>query len=136
MIRLANVEDALLIHEIMLSVFEEYRNIDVPSGTLNETISSIEEALGNGSEKALLCFLINVPLGTVRFKFGEKSLYFFRLSVCLEARRRGIAKSILSWLENYAKEHEITEIWCRVRISIPQNIQLYQSVGYTVYLVK
>lgn len=44
MIRLANVEDALLIHEIMLSAFEEYRNIDVPSGTLNEIISSIEKA--------------------------------------------------------------------------------------------
>ncbi|GMG95726.1 GNAT family N-acetyltransferase [Tepidimicrobium xylanilyticum] len=84
----------------------------------------------------MLYFLINVPHDTVRFKFGEKSLYFFRLSVCPEARRRGIAKSILSWLENYAKEHRITEIWYRVQMSIPQNIQLYQSVGYTVYKEK
>lgn len=39
---------------------------------------------------------------------------------------------MLWWLENYAKEHGITEIWCRVRMSIPQNIQLYQSFGYII----
>jgi ribosomal protein S18 acetylase RimI-like enzyme len=132
MIRLANVEDAHLIHQIMVLAFEEYRYIDVPSSALNETVSSIEESLKNGSEKALLCFRDGVPLGSVRFKTDKNSLYFFRLSVCPEARGRGIAKSMLSWLENYAKEHGKTEIWCRVRMSIPQNIQLYQSVGYIV----
>ncbi|GLH64482.1 GNAT family N-acetyltransferase [Parageobacillus sp. G301] len=132
MIRLANAEDAHLIHQIMVLAFEEYRNMDVPSSALNETVSSIEESLKNGSEKALLCFGDGVPLGSVRFKTDKNSLYFFRLSVCPEARGRGIAKSMLSWLENYAKEHGKTEIWCRVRMSIPQNIQLYKSVGYIV----
>ena len=56
MIRLANAEDAYLIHQIMVLAFEEYRNMDVPSSALNETVSSIEESLKNGSEKALLCF--------------------------------------------------------------------------------
>lgn len=107
------------------------RYIDVPSSALNETVSSIEESLKNGSEKALLCFRDGVPLGS-GFKTDKNSLYFFRLSVCPEARGRGIAKSMLSWLENYAKEHGKTEIWCRVRMSIPQNIQLYKSVGYIV----
>ncbi|UQD52237.1 GNAT family N-acetyltransferase [Bacillus methanolicus] len=132
MIRLANVEDAHLIHQIMLSAFEEYRYFDVPSSALNESVNSIKETLKNGSEKALLCFKDGVPLGSVRFKTDKNSLYFFRLSVCPEARRRGIAKSMLSWLENYAKEHGKTEMWCKVRMSLPQNIQLYQSVGYFV----
>jgi ribosomal protein S18 acetylase RimI-like enzyme len=132
MIRLANVEDAHLIQQIMVLAFEEYRDMDVPSSALNETISSIEESLKNGSEKALLCFRDGVPLGSVRFKTDTNSLYFFRLSVCPEARGRGIAKSMLSWLENYAKEQGKTEIWCRVRMSIPQNIQLYQSIGYMI----
>jgi ribosomal protein S18 acetylase RimI-like enzyme len=69
----------------------------------------------------------------VRFKTDKSSLYFFRLSVCPEARGKGIAKSMLSWLENYAKEYGKTEIWCRVRMSLPQNIQLYKSVGYIVF---
>jgi ribosomal protein S18 acetylase RimI-like enzyme len=132
MIRLANVEDAHLVHQIMMLAFEEYRNLDVPSSALNETVSSIEESLKNGSEKALLYFRDEVPLGSARFKMDDKSLYFFRLSVCPEARGKGIAKSMLAWLENFANENGKTKIWCRVRMSIPQNIQLYKSVGYIV----
>ncbi len=56
MIRLATVEDAPLIHKIMLSAFEEYKNSHVPSGALNETVTSIEEALKKGSKKH--CFTL------------------------------------------------------------------------------
>jgi ribosomal protein S18 acetylase RimI-like enzyme len=116
----------------MLLAFEEYRNIDVPSSALNETIVSIEESIKCGAEKALLYFSDEIPLGSVRFRTEENSLYFSRLSVSPEARGRGIAKSILSWLEEYAKKYGKLEIMCRVRMSIPQNIQLYKSVGFIV----
>jgi ribosomal protein S18 acetylase RimI-like enzyme len=132
MIRLADVEEAYLVHKIMLRAFEEYRNIDVPSSALNETIVSIEESIKNGTEKALLYFSDEIPLGSVRFKTEENSLYFSRLSVSPEARGRGIAKSILNWLEEYAKQYGKSEIICRVRMSAPQNIQLYKSVGFIV----
>lgn len=132
MIRLATAEDAHLIHKIILSAYEEYRYFDVPSSALYETVSSIEKSLKNGTEKALLYFNEGVPLGSVRFRTDANSLYFFRLAVCPEARRRGIAKALLSWLENYAKEHGMKETWCKVRLSIPRNIQLYQSVGYVI----
>ncbi len=132
MIRLATVEDAHTIHQIMLSAFEEYRYHEVPSSALNETVSSIEEALKNGSENALLYFLDEVPVGSVRFKTDKNSLYFSRLSVIPEARNRGIAKSMLAWLEEYARNHGITEIWCRVRMSVPRNIRLYESIGFSI----
>lgn len=132
MIRLADAEDAHLIYQIMMSAFEEYRHIDVPSSALNETVYSIQDLIKNGSEKALLCFNDNVPLGAVRFKTDESTLYFFRLSVCPEARGKGIAKSMLTFLENYAKKHGKSELRCRVRMSVPQNIQLYNSVGYNI----
>jgi hypothetical protein len=35
------------------------------SSALNETVSSIEESLKKGSEKALLCFRDGVSLGSV-----------------------------------------------------------------------
>ncbi|GFZ75945.1 hypothetical protein GCM10008018_21620 [Paenibacillus marchantiophytorum] len=132
MIRLAEEKDAYLVHKIMLLAFEEFRNIDVPSSALNETIVSIEESLKNGTEKALLYFSDEIPLGSVRFKTEEKSLYFSRLSVSPEARGIGIAKSIINWLEEYAEKHGKSEITCRVRMSMPQNIQLYKSVGFIV----
>lgn len=131
MMRLAAVEDAETIHQVMLTAFEEYRYADIPSSALNET-ASIEEALRSGKEKALLCFRDGIPVGTVRFTTDENSLYFFRLSVVPEARGQGIAKAMLAWLEGYAGEHGLTEIWCRVRLSVPRNIELYKSVGYVI----
>jgi ribosomal protein S18 acetylase RimI-like enzyme len=116
----------------MLAAFEEYRNFDVPSSALNETIVSIEESIKNRSENALLYFSDGIPLGSVRFKTEDHSLYFSRLSVSPKARGRGIAKSLLNWLEEYARNHEKSEMTCRVRMSIPQNIQLYKSVGFIV----
>lgn len=132
MIRPATAEDARLVHQIMISAFEEYRHADIPSGALSETAESIEEALRNGTEEALLCYLDGIPVGTVRFKTNAHSLYFFRLSVKPDARGRGLAKAMLAWLENHARAHGLREIWCRVRKSVPRNISLYQSVGYTV----
>lgn len=132
MIRLATVEDAPLIHKIIMSAFEEYKHADVPSGALDETVDFIEKSLRNGSEKALLYYKDEIPVGTIRFTTDINSLYFYRLAVCPEERRKGIAKSMLAWLENYAKEHGKSEIWCRVRLSVPQNILLYQSVGYII----
>ncbi|NLM75240.1 MAG: GNAT family N-acetyltransferase [Clostridiaceae bacterium] len=132
MIRLATVEDAHLIHKIMLSAFEEYRYYDIPSAALYETVNSIEESLKNGAEKALLYYWDGIPVGSVRFKTDEKALYFFRLSVSPEARGRGIAKAMLTWLENHAKEEGLTEVWCKVRMTITKNMQLYQSSGYII----
>lgn len=39
---------------------------------------------------------------------------------------------MLAWFENYSKEHGKSETWCRVQLSVPQNILLYQSVGYII----
>jgi len=131
-IRLAELEDAPLVHQTMLAAFEQYRNIEVPSSALNETVESIKNSIAGGTEKAIICFCEGVPVGSARFKMEEKRLYFARLSVCPEARGKGIAKLMIAWLENYAKEHGKSTMWCRVRMSIPQNIQLYRSVGYDV----
>ncbi|MBH5320360.1 GNAT family N-acetyltransferase [Paenibacillus sp. GSMTC-2017] len=132
MIKLAESKEANLVHEMMLLAFEEYRHIDVPSSALNETIVSIEESLSTGAEQALLYFKDELAVGSVRFTRNEKSLYFSRLSVSPIARGRGIAKSFLHWLEEHAKEQGISEMKCRVRMSIPQNIALYQSIGFIV----
>lgn len=133
MIRLAQANEANWVHQVMLLAFEEYRHLDVPSSALNESVCSIEEALLGGTEQAILYFEGDeAPAGSARFKTDGLRLYFFRLSVRPEARGRGIAKAMLAWLETYAREQGIPELQCRVRLSVPQNIELYRSVGYCV----
>ncbi|MGG2091570.1 GNAT family N-acetyltransferase [Bacillus sp. S13(2024)] len=132
MIRLAEVEDAHLVHDVMMSAFEEYRHIDIPSSALSETVNSIQKSLSDNKEQALLYIQNNIPIGSARFKLSENSLYFSRLSVCPEKRGKGVAKYMLSWLETYARQHGKKEIRCQVRMSAPQNIKLYKSVGYEI----
>lgn len=131
-IRIAEVEDAKLVHEIMLSAFEEYRHLEVPPSALDEKVSLIEESLRNGKGKALLYYQDEIPVGSCRFKIDGDALNFSRLSVRPEFRGNGIAKTILQWLEQYALENNIIELSCRVRMALPQNIDLYQSIGYSV----
>lgn len=132
MIRLAGLEDAHLVHAVMMAAFEEYRHIDIPSSALSETVHSIQESLSHNKEQACLYIQNEPPIGSARFKLNEDSLYFSRLSICPQERGKGIAKSMLSWIETYARQHGKRTIRCQVRMSVPQNIKLYESVGYEI----
>ncbi|MEW9669871.1 GNAT family N-acetyltransferase [Ammoniphilus sp. 3BR4] len=132
-IRLAEVGDASLIHEVMIKAFLEYKNEIPPSSALYETIESITDALQKEDEQAAICYKDSKPVGLVRFKFKENGVYFYRLSVLPEKQGKGIAKAILNWLEGYAIKNSKPSIFCKVRLTIPRNIKLYNSLGYYIY---
>jgi predicted GNAT superfamily acetyltransferase len=60
------------------------------------------------------------------------SLYFKRLSVIPAARGKGLAKAMINWLEQYAKEQGKEKIYCRVRMDTPENIAFYQTDGFAL----
>ena len=117
-------------HHIMLEAFEEYRYLNVPSSAINESLTYVLNQYRMGKEKVLLCLVHGTPLGSLRFSINENGLYFLRVSVPPYARGRGLAKTMLAWLENYAISTNLSKLECRVRMSLPQNIHLYQSLGY------
>lgn len=128
----ATITDAPVIHTLMISAFTKYKNDTPPSSALDETVESINAALAAG-EQALICHDEGQPAGMVRFTIEGKMLYFFRLSVLPEKQGRGIAKKLLEKLEQIAVQQEMKEIQCKVRASLPQNIRLYESIGYEVF---
>lgn len=129
---LAKEEDIPIVHKLMLEAFDEYRFLEVPSSALNEPVETLLTAFKSGFEQALLCSVDGVPLGSLRFTFKEDSLYFSRVSVAPQARGKGIAKEMLLWLEKYANDNSKTKMECRVRASLPKNINLYETMGYIV----
>ncbi|MCQ6273951.1 GNAT family N-acetyltransferase [Bacillus sp. V3B] len=132
-IRLAEEDqDIISVHQIMLEAFAEYDSYDIPSSAMNEPVSSIKKLIQNGSEKAILCFVEEKALGSVRFKMNEDSLYFSRLSVVPEARGKGTAKAMIKWLGEYAQEKGKDKIFCRVRKDTPQNVQFYRSYDFEI----
>jgi ribosomal protein S18 acetylase RimI-like enzyme len=124
--------DAPVIHNLMIKAFMEYKDEIPPSSALEETVQSVSEALEKG-EKALIACEENNPVGMVRFQLKNEGLYFYRLSVIPEKQGEGIAKNILKSLEDYANKVGVSTIICKVRMTVPKNIQLYNSIGYDVY---
>ena len=131
-IAFAQTTDAPVIHDLMMQAFMAYKNEVPPSSALEETVQSISEALENG-EQALIGYLADEPVAMVRFRIESDSLYFYRLSVIPNKQGQGIAKRLLKSLETYALEQDKSTIQCKVRMTLPKNIALYQSIGYKVY---
>lgn len=130
-IKFAKFSDAPIIHDLMIKAFSEYKNAVPPSSALDETVQSITTDIKNG-EQCIIGYLDNQPVGMVRFQLQEVGLYFFRLSVIPEKQGKGIAKKLLNFLEDYAKEKELPAILCKARENVPRNIYLYQSLGYEI----
>src|SRR5690606_38292998 len=101
------------------------------SSALEETVQSISTALNEG-EQSIIGFIDNVPVAMVRFQIKDEGLYFYRLSVVPERQGQGIAKELLKLLEEYAIQQKLPTIFCKVRMNVPRNIYLYQSLGYKI----
>ncbi|MBY7142123.1 GNAT family N-acetyltransferase [Virgibacillus sp. NKC19-3] len=131
-IKTAEVSDAWVIHDLMIKAFMEYKD-DIPhSSALEETEQSILVALQDG-EQSFISYVNNQPVGVVRFQLKEESLYFYRLAVIPEKQGLGIAKKLLQSLEDFAVKKGVTTICCKVRMTVPKNIQLYHSIGYRIF---
>lgn len=117
--------------QLMLEAFEEYRLMDVPSSALNGTIESLQQAFINSKEKAVLSFINEAVVGSMRFTVQDGSLYFFRVSVTPSARGMGVAKAMLCWLESYAQTNGILKMKF-VCASLSKNAKLYESIGHLI----
>ena len=129
-IQLIKEEEIPIVHRLMLEAFEEYRNLDVPSSALSETVEGLADAIHNDTEQAILCYLDEEPCGCARFQLKEDYLYFSRLSVTPRARGRKVATAMISWLEGLALESKKSRLTCKVRSSLPKNIRLYEKLGF------
>ncbi|MGG1679458.1 GNAT family N-acetyltransferase [Neobacillus sp. NRS-1170] len=131
-IRIGNEDEIVIAHQLMKEAFEEYRYLDVPSSAVNEPIDILRKSFQNGSESFILCFLDEVPVGSLRYRLQDDSIYFSRVSVPPFARRKGIAKSMLKWLENYATKQGKNKAECKVRAGLSHNVRFYESIGYVI----
>lgn len=128
-IRQALVEDAPVVHAVMIKAFSEYR--DPPSSAMDETIQTVAAALGGG-ERALIYYKDARPCGIIRFISKDDDVYFFRLAVVPEEQNQGIAKKLIAHLENAARSRQKKAAACKVRLAAEKNVRLYRSLGYTI----
>ncbi|TFE28223.1 GNAT family N-acetyltransferase [Cohnella luojiensis] len=116
----------------MLIAFEEYRTAIPPSSALEETDESVSKALREGSESAAILYEDDTAAAMVRFKYIGDAIYFFRLSVVPNRRRRGYARQLVKWIEKQGISKGLNISRCKVRQSVQNNLVLYQDMGYEI----
>jgi ribosomal protein S18 acetylase RimI-like enzyme len=71
-------------------------------------------------------------MAMVRFKYDGDAIYFYRLSVVPNRRRRGYAKQLVKWIEKQGITKGMNMSRCKVRQSVQNNLVLYQDMGYEI----
>ncbi|RIN30220.1 GNAT family N-acetyltransferase, partial [Staphylococcus succinus] len=128
----AGISDVPVIHSLMISAFNEYRNDDIPSSALKERIVDIEKSIKYEGEEVMIAYRFNEPVAMVRFKISNQILNFYRVSVDPLYQGNNIAKTLLKELEKYAISKDIFEMICKVRMNVKRNIKIYSDLGYVI----
>jgi ribosomal protein S18 acetylase RimI-like enzyme len=127
----ATPEDAVRVHHITQAAYAEYRGVLYPpSGVDRETLADVERALDAGG--AVLAWIGDRAVAAVRFQQTADHLYVERLAVIPAARGQGIARALLTHLEEMARQSQVPEVHLGVRLSLPRNMELYQGLGYQI----
>ncbi len=122
------VEDAL---SVIRHAFERYRFDEQPSSALNETVQSIQMERRNGM-KLYGIWEQNEWLGVVKYVSRHDLMYFSRLSVLPDHQGKGVATSLIRFIERQAIREGLSRSQCSVRKRETKNICLYAKLGYAV----
>jgi ribosomal protein S18 acetylase RimI-like enzyme len=129
----AKPDDAPLVYKIMRSAFAEYVGVlQPPSGVDLETVDDVRRAIEEGG--AVLGSLDGKAVGSARYVFHDEGHTCFvgRVSVLPEARGKGIASAMVTYIEGIARAAGCTSMEIMVRMILETNIHLYERIGYTV----
>jgi ribosomal protein S18 acetylase RimI-like enzyme len=132
-IRPAAPGEAAALLAVMRRAFAEYRGVLQPeSSVFVETPDLIAEKLACGGgfiavegEKPVGCLIAEEKAGR-----GSPIGYLGRLAVDPSLRRQGLAWRLMLAGEGFARDRGLKIAEVQVRIALPGNIALFQSLGY------
>jgi ribosomal protein S18 acetylase RimI-like enzyme len=129
-LRAATTADAAVLAVTIAAAFEQYRGKLVPeSGAFRETADGIGRELAKGAG-AFVAERGGTIVGCVMTKLEEGDLYFGRLSVLPAARGAKVAAKLIAAVEGEARRRGLPGVRLGVRIALPDNQRLFQSLGY------
>ena len=125
-----NIKPAEAIN-VIHQAFKRYETDPQPSSALNETEDSIRNELNQGTE-LFGVYDHDKLIGIVKCVLNNEYIYFSRLSVLPQNQGKGIATSLIKYLEDYAIQNNIFVSKCKVRKKEKDNIALYSKLGYEI----
>ncbi|MBR4892754.1 MAG: GNAT family N-acetyltransferase [Clostridia bacterium] len=74
----------------------------------------------------------NTPCGYFAIKKEEKALFLSKLYLFLEHRKKGIARTVLNFILEYAKKNKLDKIYLTVNKNNKESIKVYNHLGFRV----
>lgn len=126
-------EDVPLVYQIMQAAFAEYIGVLVPPSSVEyETLDDARRTIAEGG--AVLAHLDGNAVGSARYSFHDEGhiCYVGRVSVLPEARGKGIASAMVTYIEGIAREQGCESMEIMVRLVLESNVHLYERIGYHI----
>ncbi|MCL4827001.1 MAG: GNAT family N-acetyltransferase [Caldilinea sp.] len=122
--------EASTLLRIIHAAFEEMRGrLDPPSGALSESADSLKSLFARG-ERAALALVEGAAVGCVFMMRTGVELYAHRLAVAPQARRRGVGRALMSYVEQVALTEGCSYVRVGVRLALQQNRAFFEQLGY------
>jgi GNAT superfamily N-acetyltransferase len=131
----ATRKDAVLVHHITQAAYAEYRGVlEPPSGVNRKGVVDVERALNEGG--AVLAWIGDTAVGTVRYHHATDHLAVERLAVIHTARGQGIARMLLAWLEELARQSQLLIIDSASASGLPMSAAMRAMREKTIELAE
>ena len=129
----ATPDEIPLVYQIMQTAFAEYIGVlSPPSSVEYETLEDARRTIAEGG--AVLARLDGKAVGSARYAFHDEghTCYIGRVSVLPEARGKGIASAMVTYIEGIAHERGSESMEIVVRMILETNVHLYERLGYHI----
>jgi GNAT superfamily N-acetyltransferase len=129
MTRPLRVEDAPEVAALIRLAFSRQSvRTDPPSAALCETDETIAAAITEGGGAGI--DMAGRMVGVVLWAEKHGGLYFGRLAVRPDWRRRGVARSMIAAAEAEARRRGLSRVHLSTRLVLADNRKLFASCGY------
>jgi tRNA threonylcarbamoyladenosine biosynthesis protein TsaE len=125
---LVGPDSARDVHALVIAAFGARQRLDPPSTALDETVSSVADALA--AHGGVLAVLDGRPAGSVLLEPRGERLALRRVAVHPRAQGHGVATALVSAAEEVAAARGHTGVELAARTELPATIRFWEHHGY------
>ena len=132
LIKIADINDAIFITEILESAFQEFKE-KYTLQAFNATVISPEEVVERMKNGIVwIAKLKDKPIGTVSGKIINQTFYIQGMAVLPNSRGKRVGFSLLKTIEEYSKANNCAELLLSTTPYLTKAIKLYKDFGFKI----